>query len=91
MATIAQIKEQLNIPTLQLNTANDAEGNKTEWMRHWDNDNRTAVSIHKDLVSELKTNPAIDSLALQEDKRTGAKGEYTALRIVKYTPAEMTL
>ena len=88
---LAQVKTELGIPTLQLNTATDAAGNKTAWMRHWDNDNRRAVSIHKDLVEELKANPAIDSLAIQEDTRTGAKGDYKALRIVKYTPAETSL
>lgn len=88
---ISDIKNQLNIPQLNLNTAKDSNGNPTDWMRHWDNDNRVAVSLHKDLVADLKANPSINSLGLQEETRTGEKGEYKAYRIVKYTEAEETL
>ena len=91
MATIAQIKSQFNILTLNLNTAKDADGNTTSWMRHWDNENRVAISLHKDLIAEIKANPAIDSLGTQIETRTAEQGEYKAVRIVKYTPAEETL
>ena len=88
---LAQVKTELGIPTLQLNTATDAAGNKTAWMRHWDNENRVAISLHKDLIAEIKANPAIDSLGTQVETRTGSQGEYQAVRIVKYNPAEETL
>lgn len=89
---ILQIKEKLGIPSLQLVTAETKEGEKTEWMRHWDNDRRIAVSIHKDLVTQIKENPSgINSLDLQTEKREGEQGEYIAHRIVKYTPAEEVL
>ena len=89
--TITEIKSKLQITSLELNTATDANDNATEWMRHWDNDNRVAVSIHKELVSELQADANISSLALQTETRTGDKGDYTAHRVVKYTPAETTL
>lgn len=89
--TLTEIKEKLNISVLELNTAKDADNNATEWMRHWDNDNRIAVSIHKDLVSELKADANINALGLQKENREGEKGSYVAYRIVKYTPAETTL
>lgn len=89
--TLAQIKEKLGLSTLELNTATDANDNKTDWMRAWDNDSRTAVSIHKELVAEIKANSGIASLGLQTETRTGSKGDYTAHRIVKYAPAETTL
>ena len=88
---LSEIKSRLNISSLQLNTALDKEGNKTDWMRHWDNDSRTQVSIHKELVTELQTNPNIESLGLQYEKRQAEKGEYDAYRIVKYAEAEITL
>lgn len=91
MATIAQIKSQFNILTLNLNTAKDKDGNPTMWMRHWDNENRVAVSLHKDLIAEIKANPSLDSLGTQIETRTAEQGEYKAVRIVKYTPAEETL
>lgn len=91
MATIAQIKSQFNVLTLNLNTAKDADGNTTSWMRHWDNENRVAISLHKDLIAEIKANPAIDSLGTQIETKTGSQGDYKAVRVVKYNPAEETL
>lgn len=89
---ISQIKAQLGIPSLQLVTALTTEGEKTEWMRHWDNNNRVAVSIHKSTVEKIKANPeGEDSLDIQTETRTGEQGEYTAHRIVRYTPAEVVL
>lgn len=88
---ILQIKDKLAIPSLQLVTAKDADGNPTSWMRHWDNDRRIAVSIHKDLVGEIKADKEISSLGLQKETREGEQGEYTSYRIVRYTPAEEVL
>jgi len=89
--TLAQIKEKVGMSSLELNTATDKDNNPTPWMRAWDNDTRTAVSIHKELVEELKADANISSLGLQTEKRTGDKGEYTAYRIVKFAPTETTL
>ena len=89
---ILQIKEQLGIPSLQLHTAKDLEGNNTEWMRHWQNDTRVAVSFHKDLVAKIKEDPkGVNSLDIQTETREGEQGEYTAHRVVQYTPAEVVL
>lgn len=89
--TLAQIKEKLGINQLELNTSTDAQDQPTDWMRHWDNENRVAVSIHKELVGELKADSGINSLGLQTETRSGEKGDYTAHRVVKYAPAETTL
>lgn len=88
---LTQIKDKLNLSTLELNTATDANNKPTEWMRHWDNDNRVAVSIHKELVAELKADKNITSLGLQSETRKGSKGDYMSYRIVKFAPAEETL
>lgn len=84
MATLAQIKSKLGISQLELTTANDSTGAPTQWLRHWDNDNRVAVSIHKDLAKELKSNPSITSLAVQTEQKNGEQGPYIAHRIIKY-------
>ena len=89
--TLDQIKEKLDITSLELNTAKDADQNDTEWMRHWDNTNRVSVSIHKELVAEIKANKNIASLGLQTEEREAEQGKYTAHRIVKYTPSEVSL
>lgn len=88
---ITEIKGKLGVDSLGLNTSKDSAGNPTDWMRSWDNDTRTAVSIHKDLVAELQLNPSLSSLGLQSEQRDAAQGPYTAMRIVKYTEAETTL
>ena len=89
--TLNEVKAKVGVSQLELNTATDADNNPTDWMRHWDNDNRVAVSIHKDLVGELQADSNINSLGLQTETRKGDKGDYTAYRIVKYAPAEATL
>ena len=89
--TLQEIKGQLGIAALELNTATDKDENPTEWMRHWDNENRVAISIHSELASELQADSNITSLGLQKETRTGDKGDYIAYRIVKYAPAELTL
>lgn len=87
---LPEIKTALGIAQLNLNTALDANNKPTEWMRHWDNDNRVAVSIHKDTVAAIKADPTCN-LGIQTETRTGSQGEYTAHRIVKYTEAEEVL
>ena len=89
--TLEQIKSKLQLSTLELNTANDKDNKPTDWMRHWDNENRIAVSIHKELVEALKKDKTITSLGLQSEIREGSKGKYKSFRIVKFAPAEETL
>ena len=88
---LQDIKTKLGIPTFELNTAQNEAGEKTDWMRHWDNENRVAVSIHKDTIAELQKDSNLGGLGLQHEVRKGEQGDYQAYRIVKYSPAEMTL
>ncbi len=89
---ILQVKSQIGVASLELNTALDKDGQATEWMRHWDNDNRVSVSIHKDLVAKLKAQGTkIKSLGLQTEKREGEQGAYTSHRIVEYKASEISL
>lgn len=90
MATLAQIKQDLNIVQFNLNKATK-DGQPTAWYRHWDNDKRVAVSIHEDTVKQLQSNPDMNTLGMQTEKRSGSKGEYTAIRLVAYKPAEVVL
>lgn len=87
---ITEVKAKLGYSSLQLNTAMDKDNKPTDWMRHWDNDARVAVSIHKDTVAAVKSDATLN-LGLQTEQRTGDKGAYTAYRIVKYSEAETTL
>lgn len=88
---LSEIKTQIGINSLQLNTAKTEGGVPTQWVRHWDNENRVAVSLHKELLAEIQSDPTISTLGIQTEIRTGSKGDYTAHRIVKYKAAEFTL
>ena len=87
---IDEIKSELGYTSLNLNTAQDKDGNDTDWMRHWDNTQRVAVSIHKETVKSIQEDGAT-TLGIQTETREGSQGDYTAHRIVLYTPAEVTL
>lgn len=91
MANLAEIKKDLGVETLNLNTVTTESGEKTEWMKHWDNNSRIAVLIHKDTLAKVKADPNIASLGLNVQVKQGAKGEYTAKTIVVYKEAEETL
>lgn len=87
---IQEIKNSLGYSVLNLNYAEDKDGNKTQWLRHWDNDQRIAVSIHEDTVNKIKAEDP-STLSIQIETREGDQGPYTAKRIVLHKPAEVTL
>lgn len=80
---------------LTLNSATTKEGLETEWMRHWNNDSRIAVSIAKKTVELIQAkDPKAEHLVLQgpEERASTESGQvYQAYRIVAVTPAEITL
>lgn len=91
MANLAEIKRELGVEAINLNTVTTESGEKTDWMKHWDNNGRVAILIHKDTLAKVKANPSIASLGLNTQIKQGAKGEYVAKTIVAYTEAEETL
>lgn len=91
MANLAEIKGQLNVQVINLNTVTTASGEKTEWMKHWDNDGRIAILIHKDTLAKIKANPSISTLGVNTQVKQGAQGEYTAKTICVYSEAEESL
>jgi len=88
---LSEIKTKLGVVKFELNIAKDLAGAETEWLRHWDNERRISVSLHKDLFTELKADASIESLGLQHEVRTGEQGDYDSYRVIKYTPAEFSL
>jgi hypothetical protein len=84
---LSEIKNTINIQTLNLNISQDANKVDTSWLRHWDNANRVAVSIHMDTYTALKNDSTISTLEIQTEQKEGAKGMYTALRIVMHKPS----
>lgn len=91
MANLSEIKSKLGVETLQLNTVITEGGDKTPWLKQWDNTSRIAVLIHKDTLARIKAEPGISTLGLNIQTKTGAQGEYIAKTICIYTEAEETL
>lgn len=104
MANLVEIKRALGIEVLNLNTPKNEDGTPridaktnapTQWMRHWDNGRRIAVSIHKDTVALIQAGGAgANNLVLQDGEERIAEASqsvYMAYRIVSVTPAEISL
>ena len=90
---LQDIKTKLNIPTFNLNfTVDQATKEKTEWLRHWDNENRVAVNIHQDTLAKAKADPTLTSYGLKEELGVmAAQGTYDRYTIVLYNPSDETL
>lgn len=88
---LQEVKTKLGYQTLNLNTVTTTTGEKTSWMKHWDNDNRVAVLIHKDTLVKLRADMSCASLGINTQMKQGAQGEYSAHTIVMYTEAEEVL
>ena len=86
-SNLSHIKKVLNISQLNLNTLKTAEGEKTHLFRHWDNLNRYAIIIEKNLVQEIKNNSNLD-LNLTKEVVLAKLGYYTKLTIEKYDPTK---
>ena len=104
MANLTEIKAALGLEVLSLNTPKNDDGTvridsktnaPTLWMRHWDNNRRIAVSIHKDTIALIQAGGAgATNLVLQDPEERIAEASqttYLAYRIVSVTPAEITL
>ena len=88
---IKEIKTKLGVETLPLNQVVTETGERTSWFKHWDNDRRIAVLVHADTLALIKANPAMSSLGLNTQTKQGSQGEYQAITICNYKPADETL
>ena len=88
---LAEIKGKLGVQTINLNQVVTETGEKTEWYKHWDNDNRVAILVHKDTLSKIKADAGLNTLGINTQTKQGAQGEYIAKTICIYNPADETL
>ena len=88
---IQEIKTKLGVSTLPLNQVVTETGERTSWFKHWDNDSRIAVLVHADTLALIKADPAMSSLGLNTQTKQGSQGEYQAITICNYKPADVTL
>ena len=88
---IQEIKTKLGVETLPLNQVVTETGEKTSWFKHWNNDSRIAVLVHADTLALIKADPAMATLGLKTQTKQGGQGEYQAITICNYKPADETL
>ena len=71
MATIAQIKEQINVASIAFYefddniTTNEETGEETTWVRAFDGEKRISIMAAKPVVDKIKENPAFGGLHLK--------------------------
>ena len=63
-ATIAR-KHNTVVGTLNFVRQLDVNGAETEWLSHWDDDNRIRVTAHESIIATLKENRELDTLAFK--------------------------
>ena len=91
MKTLAEIKRELNVESINMNTVVTEAGEVTSWLKDWNNEIRVAILMHKDTYDAIVADPAISSLGIHEQEKTGAQGSYVAKTIVMYKKAEFVL
>ena len=91
MANLSEIKRELGVEVINLNTVVTESGDKTPWLKHWDNTNRIAILVHKDTLALIKADSSLSTLGVNTQLKVGAMGDYVAKTIVIYNPAEETL
>lgn len=93
--TIAQIKAELSLKlkvsmvTLNMAQQLDEQDQPTEWISHWDNDNRIRVTMHEEVFATIKGNKSYDQLAykLTVVEKKEEREAYT--RVVVITPRHL--
>ena len=88
---LQEIKSKLNVQTLNFNYVITEAGEKTSWLKDWNNENRIAILMHQEVLDTIKTNKAISSLGINTQVKQGSKGEYTAQTICIYKEADVVL
>lgn len=86
-----EIKRTLGLETLGLNKVVTVDNVQTEWYKHWNNDQRIAVLMHKDTLAAIKADKSLDTLGINTQTKTGAQGDYVAKTICIYKPYDETL
>lgn len=95
--TITEIKSLISAKTAttigtlaMVRQFDDVAGVKTpsEWVSHWDNDSRIRVTMHEDIMAQLKANPTKSDLAVKYELVSPAdKAPYH--RFVVITPKDV--
>lgn len=79
--TLGKIKDQLNISIFKMVRQYDDSGAPTNWLSHWDSDQRIRVTMEQSLFEKLVINSSINSLTLT---KTIVPGNGQSMEYVRY-------
>jgi hypothetical protein len=86
---IQAIKSALGLSALMLVRQINAEtAEPTPWVSHWDNDRRVRVTMHEDVLNQIKQNPDRLDLAYKTQPVT-SEGKQPYTRYVVIIPANV--
>jgi heme-degrading monooxygenase HmoA len=72
---MTDIKTQLGIPTIMLVRQKEQDSDTpTQWLSHWENEKRIRVTVHEDVLAEIKKKADRNDLAIKRQV-VGAKVE----------------
>ena len=89
--TIQEVKDALGVSTLEMNWFVAEDGTETPWLRSWDNTQRVAVLMHKDVHAVIANDANFASLGIKHSSKETAKGAMTTAVIVAYKPADVSI
>lgn len=78
---IQDLKNSIGLPSLELERCLDEQDQPTQWLRHWDNENRIAVVMHEEVAQGIKQDPMRTDLVMKKaDVASKTSGElYTSI------------
>lgn len=95
---IAQVKTAIaasagiTLPNLVMVRQLTEDKQPTEWVSHWDNDHRVRVSMHQNVMEQIKLNPEKPGLAFKKEivAANGERAAYTRFVVITPTNIEAT-
>lgn len=84
-------KSGVTISSLMMVRQMDQQDNtkQTEWLSHWDNDNRIRVTMHQEVFNKIKENPEMTGLAVKYEEVPETTERKAYKRFVVITPANV--
>jgi hypothetical protein len=84
----AKISAEQNFPLGTLNMVRQFNEQKepTKWVSHWDNDHRVRVSMHEEIMGQLRADPKKNDLGLKREIVAATEERASYVRYIVITP-----
>lgn len=90
---LTQIKTKIGQPVLTMvRQLDETTKEKTQWLSHWDNDNRVRVTMHEEVFNQILQDKDFGGLAFKtEIVKSEGKQPYTRYVVITPKNIEATL